>query len=299
MVSDLVSYLIPAFNHERYVRKCLDSVLEDAHDSKEIIIIDDGSTDRTSQVISEWIAENSTKIKVVFVSRENKGIASTLNELSSLASGAYWRLGASDDYFLPAGTAWLVSYLHQNPRKTIVFGDSIVVGENNELIHQSAMKDLHGANKSKYLSEKSLAESMISNWAISGPVALIRSDQLSLLKWDDSLRIDDWDFFLKRAADGSIGFIDRAVCAYRLHGSNTCRTQDVSVRVKNLVESVGVAERNIPHFKTPDRKRLQAQILLIRAKISYLKRDWVAMAIYLMRWVLAKIRLKSVDMVRK
>ena len=49
----LVSVLIPAFNHERFVQRCLDSVLEDLYPSKELIIIDDGSTDATAERIAD------------------------------------------------------------------------------------------------------------------------------------------------------------------------------------------------------------------------------------------------------
>ena len=52
----LVSVLIPAFNHARFVQRCLDSVLEDPYPSKEIVIIDDGSSDDTGEQIAAWIA---------------------------------------------------------------------------------------------------------------------------------------------------------------------------------------------------------------------------------------------------
>ncbi len=93
----LVSVLIPAFNHERFVQRCLDSVLEDPYPTKELIIIDDGSTDKTAERIADWVATHCMDLPIEYVRRENRGIAATLNELVARASGEFLRPGASDD----------------------------------------------------------------------------------------------------------------------------------------------------------------------------------------------------------
>jgi glycosyltransferase involved in cell wall biosynthesis len=82
----LVSILIPAFNHERFVQRCLDSVLEDPYPSKELIIIDDGSTDSTGERITTGSRQHSGDLPIEYVRRENKGIAATLNELAARAN---------------------------------------------------------------------------------------------------------------------------------------------------------------------------------------------------------------------
>lgn len=69
----LVSVLIPAFNHEHFVQRCLDSVLEDPYPCKEIVIIDDGSSDATGEKISQWISDHGHRLPVHFVQRENRG----------------------------------------------------------------------------------------------------------------------------------------------------------------------------------------------------------------------------------
>jgi glycosyltransferase involved in cell wall biosynthesis len=60
----LVSVLIPAFNHERFVQRCLDSVLEDPYPAKELIIIDDGSTDKTGERIADWVATHCMELPI-------------------------------------------------------------------------------------------------------------------------------------------------------------------------------------------------------------------------------------------
>ncbi|MCV2222706.1 glycosyl transferase [Pseudomonas sp. CFBP13508] len=278
----LVSYIVPAYNHDQYVKCCLDSILADIYDNKEIVIIDDGSSDNTAKVIEQWIAAHGNSIKVLYRSRANKGVTATINELTNMATGEFLRLGASDDYFLSGGSEKLVNYLLGSPDKVAVIGDSIVVDENGKVVHNSGMTDLHRADKQKYLSENGIIASVISDWAVAGPVPLVRKAYVTTGEgWDEGLRIDDWDFFLRIAAHGALGFIDEPVCAYRVHSSNTCRTSDVLSRIKNLQESRRVAQKHVKKFKGVYRRMLQAQCFLIGAKIAFLKRRWLTACFYM------------------
>lgn len=278
----LVSVLVPAFNHERFVERCLDSVLEDPYPAKEIVIIDDGSTDGTGGRIAAWIARHGHQVPIEYVSRPNKGIAATLNELAARSRGDFLRLGASDDYLLPGGLGAQVDYLLAHPNKWAVVGDSVVVDQDDHVVHESGMRDLHRGNKSLYRTDEGIRRAVITQWAIGGPVTLVRRRALETVAgWSESLRIDDWDFFLRLAAHDAIGFIDRNVCAYRIHGSNLSRTRDTRSRVHNLMESRDVAIRRSVLFDEPYRTLLLAQSHVISAKIAFLQRQVWSVALHL------------------
>lgn len=291
----LVSILIPAFNHERFVQRCLDSVLEDAYPAKELIIIDDGSTDATGERIADWVATHCMELPIEYVRRENRGIAATLNELVARASGEFLRPGASDDYLLPGGLDAQVRYLLAHPGKGAVIGDSVVVDQDDNKLHDSGMCGLHGANKDLYRSDDGIRRAIISQWAIGGPVALIRKDALDTVdRWSEGLRIEDWDLFLRLAARDALGFIDVRVCAYRLHGGNLSKTRHAATRVVNLDESRHVALRRASLFGEPYRTLLHAQSHYIGAKISFLQRRLgpvlLHLAAYLWLVVVSKAR---------
>jgi glycosyltransferase involved in cell wall biosynthesis len=278
----LVSILIPAFNHERFVQRCLDSVLEDAYPAKELIIIDDGSTDATGERIADWVATHCMELPIEYVRRENRGIAATLNELVARASGEFLRPGASDDYLLPGGLDAQVRYLLAHPGKGAVIGDSVVVDQDDNKLHDSGMCGLHGANKDLYRSDDGIRRAIISQWAIGGPVALIRKDALDTVdRWSEGLRIEDWDLFLRLAARDALGFIDVGVCAYRLHGGNLSKTRHAATRVVNLDESRHVALRRASLFGEPYRTLLHAQSHYIGAKISFLQRRLCPLLLHL------------------
>jgi glycosyltransferase involved in cell wall biosynthesis len=282
----LVSVLIPAFNHERFVQRCLDSVLEDPYPSKEIVIIDDGSSDRTGERIAEWVALHGHKLRVEYVRRENRGISATLNELAARAHGEFLRLGASDDYLLPGGMEALVNYLLMHPRKRAVVGDSIVIDGDGKRLHDSGMRDLHGADKRLYASEEGIQRAVITQWAIGGPVTLLRKSALETVdRWTEGLRIDDWDFFLRLAACDALGFIDVRVCAYRLHGNNVSKTRHTATRIVHLSESWQVARRRLELFEEPLRTLLRAQMHYISAKIAFLQKRPCALSLHLLAYL--------------
>ncbi|KQQ71601.1 glycosyl transferase [Xanthomonas sp. Leaf131] len=269
----LVSVLIPAFNHARFVQRCLDSVLEDPYPCKEIVIIDDGSSDSTGEKIAQWIATHGHRLPVQFVQRDNRGVAATLNELALRARGDYLRLGASDDYLLAGGLDAQVRYLRAHPQKLAVIGDACVVDQHGQLLHGSAMRDLHRVDTGLYRSESGIRRAVIQQWAVSGAVALLRRSAFDARTgWDESLRIEDWDFFLRLAARNALGFIDVPVCAYRLHGDNLSKTANVRARIANLSESRQVALRCAELFEAAERTLLRAQAHYIAAKVAFLQR---------------------------
>jgi glycosyltransferase involved in cell wall biosynthesis len=282
----LISVLIPAYNHEKFVRACLDSVIEDSYPNKEIVIINDGSSDMTGAVISEWMEKNSKKIAINYLARENRGLTYTLNELAKRSKGEFLRLGASDDYFIAGGLATQVSYLLANPGKMAVIGDSIVVDEDNQILYESGMIGLHKVNKKNYLSDQGISEEIICRWAVGGPVPMIRKKAIeSLFGWSEGLRIDDWDLFLRLISNNSLGFVDCTVGAYRIHGSNTCRTPDLQTRISNLSESKIVASKYTDLFDQPFKSMLKAQIFLIGAKISFLKKNPVLLCLNMLGFI--------------
>ncbi len=94
----LISIIIPAYNVEKYIKRCLDSVLNQTYYNFEVIIIDDGSIDNT-HIICEEYANKDKRIKVFH--QENAGLSSARNKGLDLFSGEYISFVDSDDYIHP------------------------------------------------------------------------------------------------------------------------------------------------------------------------------------------------------
>lgn len=89
-----VSVIIPVFNVEKYIERCLKSIIEQTLSDIEIIVINDGSTDRTEEKIKNFLSDN----RIIYISQENKGQSFARNKGLSIAKGEYISFIDSDDY---------------------------------------------------------------------------------------------------------------------------------------------------------------------------------------------------------
>lgn len=94
----MISVIIPVYNVEKYLEKCLESVCNQTYKDLEIILIDDGSTDSSGSICDRY-AKLDSRVKVIH--RENMGLAYTRNQGLDLASGEYIAWCDSDDYWHP------------------------------------------------------------------------------------------------------------------------------------------------------------------------------------------------------
>ncbi len=118
-----------AYNHELYIRAMLHSVLNQSYKDIELIVIDDGSTDRTKTIILE-VAAKDPRVKVIVQS--NKGIVEARNCGLSLTRGEYISIVDSDDLLPLDRTARLVEALEQNPAASMAYGDAWIIDEHGK-----------------------------------------------------------------------------------------------------------------------------------------------------------------------
>ncbi|MBP3703356.1 MAG: glycosyltransferase family 2 protein, partial [Lachnospiraceae bacterium] len=97
-MKEKISVIIPVYNVEAYVGKCIKSVCRQTYEELEIILIDDGSTDSSGKICDEW-AENDNRIVVLH--QENRGLSGARNAGLEKATGEYITFLDSDDYIAP------------------------------------------------------------------------------------------------------------------------------------------------------------------------------------------------------
>ncbi len=95
--TDLISVIVPIYNAERYLVKCLDSIICQTYQNLEIILIDDGSCDRSGEICDNYAKEDK-RIRVKH--KENRGVSAARNDGLELATGEYIAFIDADDYIL-------------------------------------------------------------------------------------------------------------------------------------------------------------------------------------------------------
>ena len=97
MRTPLISVIIPVYNVEKYLRRCLDSVIAQTYQNLEIICVDDGSIDDSGKICDQY-AVRDARIKVIH--QENQGLSAARNRGLDAAEGEYIAFVDSDDYIL-------------------------------------------------------------------------------------------------------------------------------------------------------------------------------------------------------
>lgn len=101
----MVSIIVPVYNAQQYIRRCVDSILNQEYTDFELLLIDDGSTDSSGEICDEY-AQKDTRIRVVH--KENSGVSDSRNLALDYATGKYIQFLDSDDWITPDATRLLV-----------------------------------------------------------------------------------------------------------------------------------------------------------------------------------------------
>ncbi|MFS8117396.1 MAG: glycosyltransferase family 2 protein, partial [Microcoleus sp.] len=109
-----VSVIIPAYNGDRYIVQAVESVFAQTYTNWEIIVVDDGSTDETHQVLQPYLD------KIRYIYQENRGVAAARNRGIQEAKGEFIAFLDQDDFFLPDKLAAQIALFRQQPSLGIV-----------------------------------------------------------------------------------------------------------------------------------------------------------------------------------
>ena len=122
-----VSVIIPTYNRRTYVQEAIDSVLAQTYPDYEIIVIDDGSTDGTDQVLHARYGD-----RIRYVWQENQGESAARNRGIALARGEYIALLDSDDLWLPDKLAKQIPFLDSHPGAVLALPQVWQINANGE-----------------------------------------------------------------------------------------------------------------------------------------------------------------------
>lgn len=226
----LLSVVIPSYNHEQYVLSTIQAAAKIDIAEKEIIVIDDGSSDASARVIGEYIARMGPGVNIRFMARENRGLVKTLNEGLSIATGKYLYGIASDDIPVPEGVSHLVELLQNSSTLQFVIGNAQFMATERP----SELRPVYGAAQAAFFAmpHETRQREMFMNYPnpLLLQTAVFRTSALKAIGgWRDDIISDDFSLFLRLFAnlknvgedfDYQPGVM---VCLYRMHPTNSFR----------------------------------------------------------------------------
>ncbi len=202
----LVSVILPVYNAEEYLAAALESILNQTYRNFELNIIDDGSTDRSKAIIEKYASSDQ---RIRFISRENRGLPTTLNELIAMSKGKYYARMDADDYSYPKRLEKQVNYMEMNPDITIL-GTSVKTTNNCQILFQ------HHLESNEHRKVRLLFE----NVGVSHPTAMYRAEafeKMNIGYREDIVTSEDYFLWVDaEIAGGVIDSIPEVLLDYRV-----------------------------------------------------------------------------------
>jgi glycosyltransferase involved in cell wall biosynthesis len=250
----LVSVVIPTYNYGRYLPETIDSVLGQTYADREIIVIDDGSTDDTAEIIRRY------GDKVIYLAQANTGLPATRNRGCAVARGEYFAFLDADDVWLPNKLEVQVRALERNPDIGMVCGSMNRIDIDSRPLPGPKPSDPPGETTIEML-ERGTA--LPSTWMIR------RSCFEGVGGFDEQLTsMEDYEFALRVAMHCKVACLPEVLVNYRVHSDSLSNYTELMV-----LGYLQVFEKLLREWDDPAMKRImrrsQAQYRYRMAKIRF------------------------------
>ena len=246
----LVSVITSVYNHQDYIGECIDSIANQTYPNIEIIVVDDGSSDNTYEVIKQTLKKHPDRFISVFTeSQQNMGKALTLNKLIKKASGKYIYPVDSDDVAKPTAIQKEVEFLENNPDYVLVVGDDEFIDKDSKKLFYT--KELDITYEEEKAALKTFADvlncrSKNENFGMYYELLkgnhvpngyLVRADILRKIEFTNEAPLEDYYMMLQLAKYGKFKYMDEVLLAYRRHsaGISSHSLKMIDITYKDLL----------------------------------------------------------------
>ena len=213
-VKPLVSVVIPAYNAEDFITETLDSVLSQTYDNIEVLVVDDGSKDKTPQIVQSFAQKDS---RITLLQQQNSGVAAARNLGIQKSRGEYVAPLDHDDIWYPEKLEKQVEcMLNSDDSVGLIYCWSININEQGEILHLRSQS--YGCS----IEGKVYLPLLYLNFLGNGSVPLIRRSCFEKvggynyqLREQNAQGCEDWDMYLRIAESYEFRLVPDFLVGYR------------------------------------------------------------------------------------
>ncbi|PMB32531.1 glycosyl transferase family A [Fischerella thermalis CCMEE 5319] len=271
----LISIVIPTYNSEKTIRHTIESVLQQTFSDFELIIINDGSTDSTLKVVSQF---QDSRIKVF--SFDNAGGNVSRNRGLKQAIGEFVSFLDADDLWTPDKLESQLNALKENPQAVVAYSWTDYIDEQGKFLLSGTHITANGNVYEKLL---------ISNFLENGSNPLIRREVLvELGGFDESLTAaQDWDMWLRLAQNFNFIAVPHVQILYRISANslstNLARQEKASLQVLNKACSTNT--QDLSHLRRKSLTNLYKYLTCKALQQPFNRKKGLAAARFLWKYI--------------
>jgi glycosyltransferase involved in cell wall biosynthesis len=246
MAALTLSVVVPAHDAADFIAETLDSIAAQTRPPDRIIVVDDGSRDGTAACVRSWAASSGTKIPVLLIEQENRGVSAARNAGIRAAETDLVALVDADDLILPDHLRTVADVFDGRSEVVLAFADACQFegafaacaggGEGGRIVKPNLLAGaplldlpVEAAPEGVEIILRSPFVSLLAdNHIPTSAVMLRREAALAAGLFDEKMPVaEDWDLWLRMALLGSFAYSRRVLAAKRVHGSNLTRPENV------------------------------------------------------------------------
>jgi glycosyltransferase involved in cell wall biosynthesis len=221
--------MMPAYNAGRHIQQAIGSLLSQCYSHWELIVVNDGSTDQTSNIVRTY---QDPRIRIF--DQPNSGEAAARNTALRQMKGEFVGFLDADDMYCPGHLKEAISLLLQHPSIHATYCDGHYCDEVGARIQTLS-------SRRPRPSDGDIFDEVVRTSSMLGPpVCVVLRRGLVMeheLKFDDAITIGpDWDFFTRYAEVGRFMYINQPTCLYRLHAANISASISLARRAEDLAK---------------------------------------------------------------
>lgn len=255
-----VSINIPCFNSEKHIAETLQSVLSQTFEDFEIILVNDGSTDMTEEIIKTF---SDPRIKYYY--QKNMGLSKTRNKQLGLSSGDFIAFLDHDDIWLPTKLEKQIQLFENQPKVGLVYCDTIFFNDKGDV------KRLYS---NRVPPRGNVFRQILKNYFLAMPSVVIRKQALeSQQQWfDENFSMsEEYDLFIRIAHDWDFDYVNEPLAKWRMHSTSlTFSKRELVSRETELIMAKFI--KIYPNFESKYKSELVAMKAFTQYQYALL--DW-------------------------
>ena len=244
----MVSVVMPVYNREAYVKEALDSILNQSFQDFEVVVVDDGSTDRTPQILAEY-AEKDSRIRVI-THEKNKGVGGARNTAQANAKGKYLAIMDSDDVMVPQRLERQVRAMEENPDVDAMTGRLVNLADPFEQAWAERPFEYHLSVRDDGLLVCFFFANCFGNVG-----SIVRRSFIVKhgIKYDETVKVaEDYDYWIQMTVNNArMGYLSDVAVRVRHHGNRSMSSY------QNIIDGTYTVKRR--YFDMFDVKNIEVK----------------------------------------